>query len=122
MALVAGGLQSVTDRGRTRGRDAFRGEAVHAVAGIGNPERFFETLRNLGYRLRAHPFPDHHSFTEEDLRFEPSGPVVMTEKDAVKCRGIAPPDSWYLPVRAAPDARLGPAILERLQMAKSPPM
>ncbi|MGI9274712.1 MAG: tetraacyldisaccharide 4'-kinase [Endozoicomonas sp.] len=73
---------------------------VHAVAGIGNPERFFQTLESLGFEVIAHPFPDHHDFLPDDLVFPDDLPVVMTAKDAVKCRRFARPGLWYLPVRA----------------------
>lgn len=75
--------------------------AVHAVAGIGNPRRFFTTLIELGMRPVTHSFPDHHPFTPSDLAFGDSLPVIMTEKDAVKCRAFANEDLWYLPVTAA---------------------
>lgn len=88
------------------------GQAVHAVAGIGNPERFFERLRRSGLRVEPHPMPDHHRFEPGDLDFGDALPVIMTEKDAVKCRrlpdGAAP--RWYLPV----DAVLPPEFAEQL--------
>ena len=71
---------------------------VHAVAGIGNPQRFFRSLRIAGFELVEHPFPDHHPYTEADLAFAESLPVVMTEKDAVKCRAFAQKAYWMLPV------------------------
>jgi len=79
------------------------GETVHAVAGIGNPERFFVTLREAGYSVIPHAFPDHHAFTAADLEFGDNLPVIMTAKDAVKCRGFAAAHHWYLPVSAEPD-------------------
>ncbi|WP_104202357.1 tetraacyldisaccharide 4'-kinase [Billgrantia saliphila] len=77
--------------------------AVHAVAGIGNPERFFATLRELGVEARPHAFPDHHRFTTVDLAFDDGLPLVMTAKDAEKCRRLAPPKSWVLEVEAEPE-------------------
>ncbi len=71
---------------------------VHGVAGIGNPERFFNTLRSLGFDVIAHPFPDHHAFISEDISFNDDLPVIMTAKDAVKCSGFADERHWYLPV------------------------
>jgi len=73
---------------------------VHGVAGIGHPERFFNTLRTLGYDVIAHPFPDHHPFTPADITFDDDLPVLMTAKDAVKCVGFATDRHWYLPVTA----------------------
>ncbi len=90
---------------------------VHAVAGIGNPDRFFEMLRNLGLTIRPHPFPDHHRFEVQDLAFGDSHPVVMTEKDAVKCARFADERCWYLPVVAAPRAQLESVVLEGLERA-----
>lgn len=74
---------------------------AHAVAGIGNPQRFFATLDSLGYAYTPHVFNDHHDFRLEDLQFADDKPVVMTEKDAVKCRAFTELDKhWYLPVSA----------------------
>lgn len=90
------------------------GDTVHAIAGIGNPGRFFSLLQRLGYHVLPQAFPDHHAYTAEDLRRQPPHPLVMTEKDAVKCAGIAPAECWYLPVRAElPDA-FWSALLARL--------
>ncbi|MDP0563442.1 MAG: tetraacyldisaccharide 4'-kinase [Candidatus Endonucleobacter sp. (ex Gigantidas childressi)] len=71
---------------------------VHGVAGIGNPERFFNTLVELGFEVVAHAFPDHYCYKAEDILFEEELPVIMTEKDAVKCTELATPNHWYLPV------------------------
>ncbi|WP_137817858.1 tetraacyldisaccharide 4'-kinase [Pseudomonas sp. 2FG] len=78
------------------------GQALHAVAGIGNPQRFFNTLEALHWRPIAHAFADHAQFGVEQLNFSPPQPVVMTEKDAVKCRAFAAADWWYLAVDAVP--------------------
>ncbi|HSG64981.1 MAG TPA: tetraacyldisaccharide 4'-kinase, partial [Gammaproteobacteria bacterium] len=87
---------------------------VHALAGIGNPERFFLQLRALGMEVIAHPFPDHHRFTAAELRFADALPVIMTEKDAVKCEAFADERCWYLAVEAEPDAALLDEVLRRL--------
>jgi tetraacyldisaccharide 4'-kinase len=79
---------------------AFRGQRVHAVAGIGNPQRFFETLRTHGIEVLGHPFPDHHPLRAAELDFGDQLPVLMTEKDAVKCAPFADPRLWYVPVAA----------------------
>ena len=77
------------------------GQRVHAVAGIGHPERFFRMLRAAGLDVIAHAFPDHHAFTAADLDFGDSLSVLMTEKDAVKCAAFASPRLGYVPVTAA---------------------
>lgn len=79
---------------------SFAGQTVHAVAGIGNPSNFFSILRNNGMNIIRHVFPDHYNFLAEDLCFADDLPIVMTEKDAVKCERFVIPDAWYLPVRA----------------------
>jgi len=77
------------------------GTAVHAVAGIGYPQRFFDSLRALGWQPIEHSFPDHHAFAADDFRFDDGQkPVLMTAKDAVKCRPFARPNWWVLPIRA----------------------
>lgn len=78
------------------------GQQVHAVAGIGNPQRFFNTLEGLHWRPVPHAFADHAVFSPQALSFTPALPVVMTEKDAVKCASFAAPDWWYLAVEAVP--------------------
>lgn len=80
------------------------GQALHAVAGIGNPQRFFNTLEGLHWRPVAHAFADHAPYSAELLNFSPELPVLMTEKDAVKCRAFAAGDWWYLAVDAEPSA------------------
>ena len=73
---------------------------VHAVAGIGNPNSFFTLLRSFGFELNEHIFPDHYALTAEDLTFGDGLPVIMTEKDSVKCEVFDREDIWCLPVRA----------------------
>lgn len=89
--------------------------AVHAVAGIGNPGRFFTTLKSLGLRMIEHPFADHHRFTLDELMFNDSLPVVMTEKDAIKVQKLGPAvihnDFWYLEVNTEVDDDFLEALL-----------
>ncbi|WP_217476841.1 tetraacyldisaccharide 4'-kinase [Stutzerimonas stutzeri] len=80
------------------------GQQVHAVAGIGNPQRFFTTLEALHWRPIPHAFADHARYSPEQLSFSPELPLVMTEKDAVKCRAFALPGWCYLQVQAEPSA------------------
>jgi tetraacyldisaccharide 4'-kinase len=98
----------------------FAGQTVHAVAGIGNPARFFSMLSQQGIRLVMHPFPDHHPFCAADLDFGDDLPVLMTEKDAVKCRGIGAARHWVVPVEAG----IGPddvALVQELTHALRKP-
>lgn len=82
----------------------FRGQQVHAIAGIAYPEHFFALLRTHGLQPKTHPFPDHHPYTPDDLRFSPPLPILMTRKDAVKCQDYALPDAWVLDREPRPDA------------------
>lgn len=74
--------------------------SVHALAGIGNPERFFITLRNLNLHIITHEFPDHHRYVAQDFNFSQTLPLVMTAKDAVKCLNFARQDWYYLAIQA----------------------
>jgi tetraacyldisaccharide 4'-kinase len=93
----------------------FSGEAVDAVAGIGNPERFFETLAAKQITPITHPFADHHPYTAADFSFGDDLPVFMTEKDAVKCMPFAQPHWWYVPVDAVLDGPLIQDLIEALK-------
>ena len=80
-------------------------QSVNAVAGIGNPQRFINTLAESGITAQLHTFPDHHAYTASDFAFANQRPLVMTEKDAVKCKAFAQPDWYYLAINAClPDA------------------
>lgn len=93
-------LRSLTDESRRLDVGSLRGQSVHAVAGVGNPGRFFSYLRSKAVPIIKHEFPDHFCYRPEDLRFGDEFPIVMTEKDAVKCRGFALENAWYLPIEA----------------------
>ncbi|MGH8444974.1 MAG: tetraacyldisaccharide 4'-kinase [Solimonas sp.] len=82
---------------------ALRGQRVHAVAGIGDPSRFFATLEASGLIVEPHPFDDHHAYGAGDLAFGDDAPVLMTEKDAVKCAAFADARLWAAPVAAGFD-------------------
>jgi len=114
MVLVGDTLHRMTDARDRRPLKAFAGQTVHAVAGIGDPKRFFLQLGAAGIKVAPHPFPDHHAFKPRDLEFGDGLPVLMTEKDAVKLRHAAQPDWWVLPVTARLDAAFGNWLLRRL--------
>jgi len=90
------------------------GKKLHAVAGIGNPGRFFAELSRMGLQFAAHPFPDHHPFRSSDLEFADCDLVLMTEKDAVKCRRFGRHDLVVMRVEAEPDPALAELIVERI--------
>lgn len=100
--------------------DALRGQRAHAVAGIGDPERYFLTLDELGVKIQRHPFPDHHVFRTEDFAFSDGQPVIVTEKDAVKLAGLnLPPKLLVLEVRVGIPAPLIERIDAELRAARS---
>ncbi len=101
--------------GRTVAPGAFAGQRAHAVAALGHPERFFALLRELGVEPAEHPFRDHHALSPGEIAFGDALPVLMTEKDAVKCSGFAPSGTWYLEIGArfaAEDGRRLLAVIE----------
>lgn len=87
-------------------RSPVPGDRVHAVAGIGDPERFFRSLERTGLAVTRHPFPDHHAFKPDDFAFGDDMPVLMTAKDAVKCVGFDDGRLWFVPTRLVPDSQL----------------
>ena len=99
MDLIAGEARRL-NAPESRPLAAFRGQRVHAVAGIGNPQRFFRELRAQGMELTEHAFPDHYPLTARDLAFADERAVLMTEKDAVKCSAFADARLWSVPVVA----------------------
>jgi tetraacyldisaccharide 4'-kinase len=104
MSLIAARARRVDGSPAERPIEDFRGVPVHAVAGIGNPERFFRELEARGLELSRSAFPDHHPFTARDLAFCDDRPILMTEKDAVRCAALATARMWYVPVSARFDA------------------
>ncbi|MGI9229254.1 MAG: tetraacyldisaccharide 4'-kinase [Gammaproteobacteria bacterium] len=100
MQYRAGRLQSLAGDS-TMLLQALQGGPVHAVAGIGNPGPFFSSLRQAGLEITHHIFPDHHRYQQVDFSFAGDGaPIIMTEKDAIKCRRLNLARAWYLPIEA----------------------
>ena len=112
-ALVPDYAIRITD-GERRALGDFRDVEVHAVAGIGNPERFFEMLRAHGLKVESHALPDHASLRAEDLEFDDDRPVLMTAKDAVKVRELADPRHWSVVVRLEFKRGDGDRLLRRV--------
>ena len=114
MALKSRGFHNLLNPDHKAAPEQFLNRRVHAVAGIGNPQGFFELLQRLGLTFTAHPFPDHHAFKAGDLVFAEADFVIMTEKDAVKCRRFATEQQWVLRVDAEIDPAFGELILKKL--------
>ena len=110
---------SLSDAQRCCLASDLRGKRLYAMAGIGNPSRFFAQLEAMGLEFEAHPFPDHHIYGAADLAFALDGVLLMTEKDAVKCAALTTHEAWVLPVTARIDRAPGgksllDTILEKL--------
>ncbi len=114
MQLTMADARSLSDPARRQPLPAFAGQRVHAVAGIGHPQRFFEALRAAGIDVVEHAFPDHHRYAAGDLEFGDDRPVLMTEKDAVKCRVFASENWWCVPVSADLPSPFFDAVAARL--------
>ena len=115
MRLVPQRLVNLRNGEVTRSLGELRRQRVTAVAGIGNPDRFFELLRDSGLHVDERPYPDHHPFSREDTVSWPPGPVIMTEKDAVKCTGLARENFWYLPVESRLESGFDRLLLDKLK-------
>ena len=94
---------------------ALQGKRLHAIAGIGNPGRFFDHLKRLGLVFSAHAFPDHYAYEAGDLCFSDADAILMTEKDAVKCARLNLENAWVLAVDADVAPVLGIKILEKIR-------
>ena len=111
MHMQAGVLRSL-DNGQSWRLSQFAGCRVNAIAGIGNPDRFFDLLRQARIKVNPWPFPDHHAYAPADFKpMDPELPVLMTEKDAVKCRGLGLNNAWCLEVEAVLPADWEAALL-----------
>lgn len=119
MRLVLSSVVALANPATTRPLATFSGQRAHAVAGIGNPSRFFDALRTFGIDMIEHPFPDHHRYAVSDLAFGDGLPVLMTEKDAVKCRAFAKDGWWSVLARAELPATFFDAIAERVAAYRS---
>lgn len=110
-----GGEAVALVNGQRRALATFRGQRIHAVAAIGNPQRFFDSLREAGLDVIAHAFIDHHAFMPAELAFADGLPVLMTDKDAVKCASFAQPDWFRVPVRAQLPAAFFDTLTARIE-------
>ena len=111
MRLEPAGLYRLDRQDSILDAAALRGKHLHAVAGIGDPGRFFATLEDLGLQVTPHAFADHHDYSACELEFDNCDAVLMTEKDAVKCAGFARNDLYALRV----EAKLDPEFVQFLE-------
>jgi tetraacyldisaccharide 4'-kinase len=118
MQLRGGDAVALAD-GQRQALASFGGQHVHAVAAIGNPQRFFDSLRAVGIDVIEHAFADHHHFVSTDLDFADRLPVLMTDKDAVKCQRFARPNWWRVPVRAELPVAFHDALATRVEALHS---
>jgi tetraacyldisaccharide 4'-kinase len=95
--------------------DDFIGKTVHAVAGIGNPARFFQMLQEQGIHIIEHAFSDHYQFKQSDLQFKDTLPILMTEKDAVKCRQFELENAWAVLLDLSLPTEFMEKLLRRIQ-------
>jgi tetraacyldisaccharide 4'-kinase len=119
MRLVADEVTGLGDPQKRRRLGDFLGQRVHAVAGIGNPTRFFTQLGDAGIDVIEHPFDDHHRFVREDIVFDDALPVLKTQKDAVKCDRFAGAEHWVVPVRAQLPETFFDALAQRIGRSQS---
>lgn len=103
------------DESEVRHIDDFAQQPVHAVAGIGHPERFFSMLESRGIEVIRHPLADHADITVDDVRYDDGLEVLMTQKDAVKCRGFDSARLWYVPVEVEFEGAGGESLLEFIE-------
>ena len=97
---------------------AARGRSVAAVAGIGNPSRFFDHLATLGVGATRIAFDDHHAFQSQELKLPGAEVIVMTEKDAVKCAAFSDSRMWYLRVDAILPPEFDDFLLTRIAQSR----
>lgn len=117
--LVASAFCSLDDADIRNCAD-FSGTKVHALAGIGNPERFFRLLEAYDIDVIRHPYPDHADITPDEVEFDDDLDVVMTEKDAVKCRWLDTSNCWYVPVDVAFNDADAVEVIKRILWKISP--
>lgn len=118
MRIVCDEVYSLSHPDKTRKIEDFIGKPVHAIAGIGYPQRFFQQLRDLGIIVIPHPFPDHYEFSPADVAFADQLPVIMTEKDAVKCKHFANSKHWVAAISVVLPDGFDDAVLQLIDKVK----
>lgn len=119
MHLSGETFYNLTDTTRTATARDFKGLRCHAIAGIGNPQRYFDALHGLGLHCMYHAFPDHHAYLADELNYPACDALLLTEKDAVKCAAFADARYWVLRVAAEIDPALIALILRKTDSRKT---
>jgi tetraacyldisaccharide 4'-kinase len=114
MQLVAEDFYNLLDVQKKSSAQALSQQAILAIAGIGNPQRFFDQLGAMGLQFESRAYADHYMFQAKDFQHINADVVLMTEKDAVKCRAFAQPNFWVMPVSAVVKDGLMPVVLNKL--------
>jgi tetraacyldisaccharide 4'-kinase len=114
MQLVATDFYNLVDAQKKSSAQAFAHQRILAVAGIGNPQRFFDQLSDMDLQFESRAYTDHYMFQAKDFHHINADVVLMTEKDAVKCRAFAQPNFWVLPVSALMNDGLMSVVLNKL--------
>ncbi len=122
MQLVAHNIQPLNQQATTSILEDWKGRKVNAVAAIGNPDRFFNSLEQLGIKLTPHIFPDHHRYTSEDFKSMNGLPIIMTAKDAIKCKSLDLDNTWVLNIRTelTPEDNLLTDIYKLIEGCRNP--
>ncbi len=115
MRMMVRGFYQVLDTNKSCELSTLQNQPLHAVAAIGNPERFFAQLNQLGLRFSQHAFVDHHAFSAQDFEAFGDDYVIMTEKDAVKCQLFAKPNWWFMAIDANVEDGLLTQVLNHLE-------
>jgi tetraacyldisaccharide 4'-kinase len=118
MQLIGDQFYNLLDSNIKASSADFKHQNIQAIAGIGKPARFFEHLNQLGLTFASLSFDDHHVYTAQDLAQMDCDVLIMTEKDAVKCKAFAEAHHWVLPVYASMDGGLMPLILNKISSNK----
>ena len=119
MRLSGNRIYSLSGKERYQDLTVLKGQTVHAVTGIGNPFRFYSALEQLGVNLIKHSFPDHHNFKQKELHFNDHKLIIMTEKDAVKCKQFMLDNCWYLPIEAQIEGEFDRLLMDKLKRLKN---
>ncbi len=120
MQYIPDFLHNAMDLGKKQPLAFFKGIKVHAVTGLGNPTQFFTMLQAAGLDIIPHIYPDHYAYKASDILFEDSLPVILTEKDFVKCTHFVQNQHWVLPIHVCMSEGFDKALWDLIQTKMQP--